>query len=354
MTDPSDWPLYGVTADVRPALAEALREGRAAVMVTLYAAEGATPLGLGAQMLFAPEVRAGFLSGGCVEGDVALAAEAVARDGAPRRLVYGRGGPPDIRLLCGSRIECLAERIAPGAPAARRLAALAAQRRPALWLSDGETQACLAEGEPAGDLPPALSQAFQAALKTAAPAGGGAPAIFRRFDPPPRLALVGGDPIALAIARLAVDAGMETILVRPKGPAAPPPLPLAGYLRGDAAEALAGLGLDPWTAVAVASHDLEIDHAALTAALPSPAAYVGVLGSRRRIPERIGRLKAEGLGEAEVMRLKAPMGLEIGARTPYEVAVAALGEVISAFRAREARRTWPVPAAAGRPLRSRA
>jgi len=355
MTHPSDWPVYGMAADVRPGLAAALRRGEPAVMVTLYAAEGATPLGLGAQMLFAGEARAGFLSGGCVEGDVALNAEAVAADGAARRLVYGRGGPPDIRLLCGSRIECMAERIDGASPAARRLVALAAARRPALWLSDGEDQACLAEGEDASPLPPALKAAFEAAAAGPAPAGAAGGAVFRRFDPPPRLAVIGGDPIALAIARLAADAQMRTVLIRPKGPAAPPPLTLDAYLREDAGEALAGLALDGWTAVAVASHDLEIDHAALLAALPSPAAYVGVLGSRRRIPERIGRLKAAGLDEADILKLKAPMGLELGGRSPYEIAVAVLGEVIAAFRAREARRTWAAPAAsAAEPVRSRA
>jgi xanthine dehydrogenase accessory factor len=337
-----DWPEFGLVADVRPALAEALKAGRPAVLVTLAAAEGATPLGLGAQMLFAGEAQAGFLSGGCVEGDVALNAAEVVTDGRGRRLVYGRGGPPDIRLLCGSRIELLAERIDPASPAARRLAALGAQRRPALWLSDGDTQACLAEGEAPEGLPRALRAAFDAALSAPAPAGAAADAVFRRHDPPSRLVVVGADPIALAIARLAADTGLETTLIRPRGPEAPPPAPVR-YLRGEPAEALAAVGLDPWTAVAVASHDLEIDHAALVAALPSPAAYVGVLGSRRRIPERLGRLKADGLDEDQVMRLKAPMGLEIGARSPFEIGLSVVAEVVAALKAREARRTWPAP-----------
>ena len=347
-----DWPAFGLVSDLRPALAEALRAGEPAVMATLYGAEGATPLGLGAQMLFAGEARAGFLSGGCVEGDVALNAEAVLADGRPRRLVYGRGGPPDIRLLCGSRIELLAERIDPSDPAARRLLALAAARRPALWLSDGEHRACLAEGETAAGLPGALRTAFAEALREPAPAGAAGGAVFRRFDPRGRLAVIGGDPIALAIARLAVDTGLETVLIRPKGPAAPPPAAVDAYLRGDPGEALAGLPLDPWTAVAVASHDLEIDHAALMAALPSPALYVGVLGSKRRIPERLGRLKADGLSEAELLRLKAPMGLDIGARAPWEIGVSVLGEVIAAFRARDSRRTWAAAPASPEALRA--
>jgi xanthine dehydrogenase accessory factor len=264
----------------------------------------------------------------------------VLADGRARRLVYGQGGPPDIRLLCGSRIELLAERVDSASPAARRLIALGGARRPALWLSDGERQACLAEGEPAEALPAPLRPAFADALDQPAPSGCAGAAIYRRFDPPSRLVVVGGDPIALAICRLAVDIGLETVLVRPKGPAEPPPVRLGAYLRGSPAEAMDSVGLDPWTAVAVASHDLEIDHAALAAALPAPAAYVGVLGSRRRIPERLGRLRAEGLSEAELLRLKAPMGLAIGARAPFEIGVSVVAEVVAALRAREALRTW--------------
>lgn len=341
----SDWPDFGLVSDVRPVLADALRRGEPSVMVTLHAAEGATPLGLGAQMLFAGEARAGFLSGGCVEGDVALNAEAVLADGAPRRLVYGRGGPPDIQLLCGSRIELMVERVAADDPAARRLSALGRARRPALWLSDGGERACLAEGDSAAGLPRALQSAFAEALEHPALAGGAAGGVFRRYDPRPRLVVVGADPIALAIAALAAQSAIETYLVRPKGPAAPPPVALAGYRREAPAEAFAAIGLDPWTAVAVATHEIDTDHAALMAALPSPAAYVGVLGSRKRIPERLGRLKADGLSEAELIRLKAPMGLEIGARAPWEIGLSVVAEVVQALKAREARRTWPRPEA---------
>ena len=334
-----EWPAYGLASDVRPVLARALKAGQPAVMVTLVAAEGAAPLGVGAQMLFAGEEQAGFLSGGCVEGDVALHAAAVMADGAPRRLIYGRGGPPDIQLLCGSRIELLAERLAP--TQAARLLALAQARRPALWLSDGHVQLCVAEGEAA---PGQLGHALQAAACTAAAAGATEEgAAFRRFDPAPRLVLVGGDPIALAVARLAADAGLDVILVRPKGPVEPPPAPGVTYLRDSPAQALFRLKVDPWTAVAALSHDLDIDHEALAAALPSPALYVGALGSRRRIPERLARLRADGLSDVALERLRAPIGLEIGARTPFEIGVSILGEVIAAFRSHEQRRTWPAP-----------
>ncbi len=335
------WPVFGVQSDVRPALARALQAGRPVVLGTLYAHEGAAPLGEGAQILFDNGPAAGFLSGGCVEGDVALHAQDVLRQGAPRRLVYGRGGPADIQLLCGSRIEVLLERVDPGDPAARKLLACEAERRPALWLTDGQTRACLAESE----LRPALAASLQAALALAAdrPATTGAvgQAAFRRHAPRFRLIVVGGDPITLAVARLAAEAGFETALVRPKGPSVPPPLANVRYFRGEPSEAFADLGLDPWTAVAIATHDIDIDHEALKLALPSAAGYVGALGSRRRIPERMARLSADGVADGAIERLKAPIGLNIGARAPWGIAVSVIAEAIQALKARDAARAWP-------------
>jgi xanthine dehydrogenase accessory factor len=336
-----EWPAFGVQSDVRPALRAGAEAGRRTVLGTLYAHEGAAPLGEGAQILFDGGAAAGFLSGGCVEGDVALHARAALADGAPRRLVYGRGGPPDIQLLCGSRIEVLLERIAADDVALARLLALETARRPALWLTDGVTRACLAEDEIGSALPAALQAALAEARARPAASGAAGAAVFRRHAPRLRLVVVGGDPITLAIARLAVDAGFETALVRPKGPAAQPPVAGIRYFRGEPADAFRALGLDPWTAVAIATHDIDIDHDALRVALPSAAGYVGALGSRRRIPERLARLSHDGLSERAAARLKAPIGLNIGARTPYEIAVSVVAEAIQTLKAQEAARAWP-------------
>lgn len=342
-----DWPAFGLRSDVRPAIAQAVQAGEAAALVTLYAAEGPAPHGLGAQMLFSPAGAAGFLSGGCIEGDVAIHAAEVLRSGDPQRLVYGRGGPPDIRLLCGARIELLVERIGADDPAVLRLLELTVARTPALWLSDGTDRACLGEGEGPSALPPALRLAYEQAVarhEVSAPAFE-SDAVFRRYDPQNRVVVVGSDPTALAIATLAAQMGWATAIVRPKGPEAAPPVMGARYLRAEPAEAFAQLALDPWTAVAATSHDLDADSAVLTAALPSRAGYVGVLGSRRRIPERIEKLKAAGLTEEAMGRLKAPIGLPIRAQTPWEIAASVLAEMVAVFKAAQAGRTWPAAAA---------
>lgn len=304
-----DWPTFGLTDDVRPALRQAREAGEAAALVTIAALDGGGPRPVGTQMVVARDILSGFLSGGCVEGDVVFHARECLADGAPRRLVYGEGSPwPDIRLLCGARMELLVEPIAADDPAVGRLLAFEAARKPGVWISDGERRAFE---------PPESAKAWQGAIS-------------RRHEPKTRLVVIGGDPTAMAIAALGAQAEFETTLVRPRGPLEGPALPGVAYRRDGPAEALAAIGVDPWTAVAASSHEAEIDHEALIAALPSLAFYVGALGARRRLPERLARLRAAQVPEADIARLKAPIGLDLGGKAPWEVAVAVIGEVVEA------------------------
>ena len=328
-----EWPLFGMAEDVRPALRRARDAGSACVLATLTSVEGGGPRPVGTQMVFAPGIVAGYFSGGCVEGDIAGHAEACLDDGEPRTLIYGEGSPwPDIRLLCGARIEIFLERVPAKDPALAELLAAETDRRPVVWVSDGFTRAC----------GPELSPWAEAA-------------IARRYDPVPRLVVVGGDPTALAIAQLGAQAGFETTLVRPKGPEGPPPIPGVAYRRDEPAEAFAAVGLDPWTSIAIATHDIETDHMALRAALPSQAAYVGLLGARRRLLGRLAELRADGIGDSAIARLHAPIGLDIGGKAPWEVAVSVIGEITALHYAREsgsASTTSPA-AAAGAPAARR-
>lgn len=308
-----DWPVFGFGDDARPAMRQARGAGHALALATIIGLDGGGPRPVGTQMTITGAHVSGFLSGGCLEGDVVSHAAAVLADGAPRRLVYGQGSPwPDIRLLCGARIEVLLERVMPDDAVTQTLLELTETRRPALWLSDGRRRAC----GPVEARPMAWQGAFS-----------------RRHDPVCRLIVLGSDPTALAIAALGAQAGCETTLVRPRGPTEPPPLAGVAYSRAEPAEALDAIGLDPWTAVAVATHDAELDHAALARALPSAAFYVGALGARRRLPEREAWLAGAGIGGADIARLHAPIGLDIGGKAPWEVAIAVLAE-ITAERAR--------------------
>ena len=256
---------------------------------------------------------AGYFSGGCVESDVADHAYACLADGNPRTLVYGEGSPwPDIQLLCGARIEIFLERVAPDDRALAELLDAHRDRRPVVWVSDGVAREC------AEDLSPWPEAQ-----------------VVRHHEPTPRLIVVGGDPTALAIAQLGAQSELETTLVRPKGPQQGPPIPGVGYSRAEPAEAFAAIGVDPWTSIAIATHDLETDRAALRAALPSAAAYVGLLGARRRIADRLAPLRAEGAPESAFAKLRAPIGLDIGGKAPWEVAVSVIGEIMALRYARE-------------------
>lgn len=324
MSDAFDWPFWGWSDDVRPGLAAEAAAGRSCALATLVRTEGPAPRAAGTQMLVTKSAMSGFLSGGCIEADVAVHARAAIRDGAPRRLLYGEGSPwRDIRLQCGGSLEILVERLDPGAVAVADLLRLARERRPATWATDGRVRGAT----PAGPDTPAFSldpEAF---------------AFARRHDPPWRLVVMGGDPAALAIAALGAQGGLETTLVRPSGPSEAPPLPGVAYRRSEPEEGLREIGVDPWTAVAVITHDLDADEAALAAALRRGAGYVGVMGARARLPERLARLRALEVPEEALAGLRAPIGLPIGGKSPWHVAVAVIAEVLEVIHVRAERPT---------------
>lgn len=302
-----EWPMFGLSDDARPALRRARDAGEAVALATLVGLDGGGPRPPGTQMVFSPLEVSGYFSGGCVESDIADHAFACLADGSPRTLVYGRGSPwPDISLLCGARLEIFVERVPAEDPALAELLAAEDERRPVTWVSDGVTRAC------AEDLSPWPEAA-----------------VSRAFAPRQRLIVVGGDPTAIAIASLGVQAGFETTLVRAKGPATPPPVAGLGYRRDSVAEVLADIGPDAWTAVAIASHDLDLDRDALMAATPSAAGYVGLLGARRRLPDRVAPLVAAGVAAHLIERIHAPIGLDIGGKAPWEVAVSVIGEIMA-------------------------
>jgi xanthine dehydrogenase accessory factor len=312
----TQWPLFGWIDDVRPALAAAAGRGEAVALATIRGVSSSSPRPPGSQMLFVGDEAAGYFSGGCVESDVAIHARASLDDGEPRLLRYGVGSPwIDIRLVCGGSMEILVERLDPAEPAVQRLLDGWHQRTPLLYKSDGRSRSV---SEAGGDLP------------FAAAGDGG---FQKRYDPQRRLIVVGSDPTALAIAQLGSQAGMETALVRPNGPGG---CPLTGvrYLRTQVDEALASFRPDRWTAVAVATHDTEQDHAGLVAALVSDAYYVGVLGARSRLEERKALLRKDGFDAEQIARLRAPIGIAGCGKAPWEIAVSVVAEILIASGAR--------------------
>lgn len=319
-----DWPIFGLDDDVRPTLAAARAHGTTVALVTLFHSEGGSPRGVGAQMVVGDKILVGHVSGGCVEPDVANHCWQVISNGIPQRLIYGKGGPWDLPLPCGGRIELLIEPVIPDDKAVADLLSFTARREECVWISDGNARRCVLSAD--------------AALPILREAGVAGSSIYRRYEPKIRVIIVGSDPNALAIAGLAAKIGMEAVLVDRLGPASPPPLPGVVYSRDAPAQALATIGLDRWTAVAACTHDHELDHETLLTALSSPAMFVGALGSARRRPERLAALRASRLNELDIARLKSPIGLSIGARAPWEIALSTLAEIVALQRSADAER----------------
>jgi xanthine dehydrogenase accessory factor len=172
-----------------------------------------------------------------------------------------------------------------------------------------------------------LLGAGRSALLSGAPAD--ADGLFARaYVPSPRLLIVGAVHIAQALAPMAAAAGFEVVVIDPRGAFASPER-FPGVQLSDEwpDEALARLGLDDATALVALSHDPKLDDPALELALPARLFYIGALGSRRTHEKRLERLCAAGLGEL-TGRIHSPIGLDLGGRSPAEIAVAILAQVI--------------------------
>jgi xanthine dehydrogenase accessory factor len=308
------WRLAAPVDDIREALLAARVLPERFAIATLVAVDGSAPRDVGAQMLVTDSEHWGFLSGGCIEDDVARHARDALAGRAPRMLRYGEGSPwIDIRLACGSGISVLVEPVAAQEPAVAALLEGWHARHAVLWSSDGITR----RAEAAGEVP---ADAWDGASYT------------RLFVPPLRLVLIGEDAGALSAAALAQAMGWQVALVTPGGPDAAP-LPGIAYHRGDPAAELAAIGIDRWTAIAVLSHDRADDERALATALCSEAFHVGAIGARVRLDGRIARLRAHGVSEAQLARLHAPIGLYGFGKAPREVALSVIAEVAQAFHA---------------------
>lgn len=299
-----EWLMHDVD-DVVPVMASLVTSNSPFVLATIFAADGG-PRPVGSQMVIAREHAWGFVSGGCVEGDVVQHGRRVLETWESRCIAYGHGSPFfDIRLPCGGRIDLLLEPFRPDDPAGLALIEAARDRRELRYLSRGDRRRVHAPDTPVHD----------------------DWIVNRLHEPSQRLVVVGGDPFALAIAEGGLHQGWQVTLVTPNGPLGPPPFAPA-YMTDLPQLALQRLAPDPWTAVAIATHDADLDEAALLAALRSSAGYVGVLGSRRRLEERRSRLLEAGLAASDLARLRAPIGLPIQARTPREIAAAVVAEII--------------------------
>ena len=151
--------------------------------------------------------------------------------------------------------------------------------------------------------------------------------------PPPRLVVIGAVHVAQALTTMARPAGFESIVIDPRSAfATAERFPNVRLYAEWPDLVLANIGLDRYTAVACLTHDPKIDDVALTTALRTGCGYVGALGSARTHARRLDRLAKSGLDQDALKRIHAPIGLDIGATSPAEIAVSILAEIMLLWR----------------------
>lgn len=291
--------------------------GEPLALATVVSTWGSAPRPKGSHMLVHADGRfEGSVSGGCVETDILeTAAQVIA--GAPfqvKRYGVADAAAWEVGLPCGGEIAVMVQPVS------------AAGFDPELFDRIAEARA---EGR-------ALSVTTD--LRTghsdlrAAETG---EIFLNRYDPPRRLLIVGAVQIAQSLSGLARTLGIDTVVIDPR----------ARFLTAERFpgttlddrwpdEAVAAYRPGPATAVVTLSHDTKIDDPALIAALGSDAAYVGALGSRRSHAARLERLATAGLTPEQLARIDGPVGIDIGAIGPAEIALSISAAMVGAFNDR--------------------
>jgi len=155
------------------------------------------------------------------------------------------------------------------------------------------------------------------------------------YLPPPRIIVIGAVHISQALGRLAPVAGYDITIIDPRTAFATPERFAGVELVADWPEdVLLSRPLDPYTALVAVTHDPKIDDFPVMEALRKNCFYVGALGSRKTHAKRVARLSGQGVADSAIGRIAAPIGLDIGAATPPEIAVAILAQIVQAYRLR--------------------
>ena len=287
--------------------------GSPMALATVVSTWGSAPRPRGSHMLVHADGRfEGSVSGGCVESDILeTAAQVIA--GAPFAVKeYGVADAAawEVGLPCGGQISVMVQPVSAEGFDPELFDRIAEAR------GHGEALAVVTDLDTGqSSLRPIEGAAF-----------------VNRYDPPRRLLIVGAVQIAQALAGLARELGIETVVIDPRGRFLTEER-FPGVTLDDRwpDEAITALAPGPATAVVTLSHDTKIDDPALIAALAADTGYVGALGSRKSHAARRERLAAAGVPAAALDRIDGPVGLDIGAIGPAEIALSIAGAMIRAF-----------------------
>jgi xanthine dehydrogenase accessory factor len=303
--------------------------GRGAALATVIETWGSAPRRVGAQLAISGDGEMqGSVSGGCVEGAVVVEALETLEQGATRLLEYGvsDGDAFAVGLACGGTIRILVEPIGEGGMPLDTLRALVesrAARKPIAYevALDGSSRRLTVEGHA-----DRFRQDRSGILKDNE-------TFVAIYNPPLRMIIVGAVHIAQALTQMARIAGFDPIIVDPReafGSSAR--FPQARVMNDWPDAALREIGVDARCAVVLLTHDPKLDDPALHIALRSEAFYIGALGSTRTHAARVDRLLEAGFSDQDIDRVNGPVGLNIGAAGPSEIAVAILAETIQTLR----------------------
>ncbi|KAB2920876.1 MAG: XdhC family protein [Hyphomicrobiaceae bacterium] len=312
------------------------RDGRIAV-ATVVGTWGSAPVGVGGQMVIAGDGRfEGSVSGGCVEGEVIAEAEDILADGKPKALTFGVADETawQVGLPCGGQIKVFVERLekGDGLPLLDRALEARKNRRGLVVrtrLSDGRRDIFERKDALSDAL---VRQRFDSGESRLEETTEGE-VFLHALVPPARILIVGATHIGQILAQLVTIAGYEVVVIDPRTAfAAEARFPGIRLDTEWPQDTIPKIGLDPYTAVVALAHVGHIDDEALKLALRSQCFYVGALGSMRNHAKRKERLKQAGFSAEEIARIHCPIGINIGAQNPQEIAIAIMAELVLALR----------------------
>ncbi|MCH2168521.1 MAG: XdhC family protein [Oceanicola sp.] len=305
------------------------RAGRGAALATVVQTWGSAPRPVGSQLAISGDAElAGSVSGGCVEGAVVAEALDALEDGQSRILEYGVTDDEAfaVGLACGGTIRIMVEPIGAGfeADMLEDLTQRRALRQPVAYQVDTTTwqRGFAADG--------AEADRFRADRSGFDEEGRVFTAIH---NPPLRMAVVGAVHIAQPLVVMARLAGYDPVLIDPReafGSQARFPGETISHDWPD--EALDAWGIDARSAIVTLTHDPKIDDPAIARALASDCFYIGCLGSTRTHAKRVKRMQEAGFTPAQIGRLHAPVGLDIGAKSPAEIAISVMAQITAVLR----------------------
>ncbi len=340
-----------VQADVERWLAA----GQRVALATVISVVGSAPRDVAAVMAVAENGEvSGSVSGGCVEPAVIEEGLRAIRTGRPRLLQFGISEAQNVErigLSCGGEIRVFVERMEGLEPLLEALRTEQPMARALVVSAQGVAADAVGrsllvtdQGEPQGDLGIAEltrrvtndardllrgGNAFTRTYKLES--GDQVEAFVAPYAPPPTLIIVGAGHISIPLTKMAKVLGYRVVVADARATfATRERFPEADELFVEwPDEAMARLPLTSATAVAVLTHDDKFDVPALKAALKSSAGYVGAIGSKGTREQRDARLREAGVTDEEIARIHGPIGLSIGARSPEEIALAILAEIVA-------------------------